>query len=223
MPQRHRQRRCNPVRTVRFADDAGLELFTVRVMREPSDVPPQLDAKLLKSLLINDDDYRETKRTWELAFAQPCIDYVHFRQTLEQQCVALESVRIRSDENRAAGTVKVKNVAFEKRVFIRYSADDWASFVDHPCVYHQVRRISSFLPSLPMQDRAGEQFDTFTFDFAIPHGQHERIAFCVCFTGADEEHWDSNDGRNYSLTSTQNNQSDGTDSALGQIRGCNLW
>ena len=57
-----------------------------------------------------------------------------------------------------------------------------------------------------LQGRAGEQFDTFAFDVDLPRvdTSHEYFAFCVCFrAGADEEHWDSNDGHNYALTSCE--------------------
>jgi hypothetical protein len=36
---------------VHFADDLGLALFTVKIMTEPSDVPPTFDSKLLRTIL----------------------------------------------------------------------------------------------------------------------------------------------------------------------------
>ena len=36
---------------VRFADDLGLALVTVKILKEPSDVQPKFDSKLLRAIL----------------------------------------------------------------------------------------------------------------------------------------------------------------------------
>ena len=56
-----------------------------------------------------------------------------------------------------------------------------------------------------LQGRAGEQFDTFTFNVDLPciDTMHEYFAFCVCFRTSAGEYWDNNGGRNYALMSAE--------------------
>lgn len=86
-------------RTVRFADDEGMQLEEIRYMTEPSDCPPKLDISVLRGIL-GEEHFTEpsTAATWQLAFAQPAGDYVKFRQTLEETNVALENVLLKNDE-----------------------------------------------------------------------------------------------------------------------------
>lgn len=53
------------------------------------------------------------------------------------------------------GTVRVKNVSFEKSVFIRYTDNNWLSYYDRVCTYKPNR----------LGDPA---YDTFTFTVDIP-------------------------------------------------------
>ncbi|EPB78393.1 hypothetical protein ANCCEY_02542 [Ancylostoma ceylanicum] len=75
-------------KSVRFADDCGKELYSVRVMTEPSDYPPQINPNVLRKL--RGDDYveeslnKDPSPTWNLLFKQPASEYVRFRETLEK-------------------------------------------------------------------------------------------------------------------------------------------
>ncbi|VDM40154.1 unnamed protein product [Toxocara canis] len=189
----------SPQKSVRFADDCGHELATVRVMTEPSDYPPTINPSVLRRLLGKDaDDYTEdspqSSATWVVGFKQPASEYVKFRETLERGMVALENVMLKNDICHMIGTVKVKNIAFEKRVFIRYTSDGWKSFTDRAATF---------------QLSSSKSYDTFSFDVEIPSNGNSPdavIEFCICFeTGpADDEskrmrYWDSNGGKNYEL------------------------
>ncbi|VDK43112.1 unnamed protein product [Anisakis simplex] len=194
----------NAHKSVRFADDCGHELATVRVMTEPSDYPPAINPSVIRRLLgkSGDDDSGDSEQpsaaTWVVGFKQPASEYVKFRETLERGMVALENVMLKNDICHMVGTVKVKNIAFEKRVFIRLTSDGWKSFKDSA---------ASFQPS------SSKAFDTFSFDMEIPSNQNEpnaTIEFCVCFEvgPADDEskrsqYWDSNGGLNYQLKSAE--------------------
>ena len=101
---------------------------------------------------------------------------------------------------------QVSNIAFEKQVFIRYSADGWRTFTDKPAQY---------------QSSPPKTFDTFRFDIEIPRNANEvrkmailfkyvflklqdaRLEFCVCFKAGSTQYWDSNGGRNYALVSPE--------------------
>jgi protein phosphatase 1 regulatory subunit 3A/B/C/D/E len=194
-------------KSVRFADDCGHILETVRVMTEPSDYPPRISPSVIKRYRkaaaaaasgtpANDDDdeeddaaTRQPRSSWKMGFKQPASEYVKFRESLEQQKVALENVMLKNDIGRMVGTIKVANIAFEKRVFIRFTSDNWKSYLDRPAVY---------------QSSASKAYDTFRFDIELPRNtsKDSRISFCVCFVAnGTDEHWDANQGKNFHLTS----------------------
>uniref|UniRef100_F1L842 Protein phosphatase 1 regulatory subunit 3B n=4 Tax=Ascaris suum TaxID=6253 RepID=F1L842_ASCSU len=193
----------SPHKTVRFADDCGLELATVRVMTEPSDYPPMISPSVIRRLLGKDADdvaeeSQQSSATWVVGFKQPASEYVKFRETLEKGMVALENVMLKNDICHMVGTVKVKNIAFEKRVFIRLTTDGWKSFTD---------RVATFQPS------SSKSYDTFSFDVEIPSNGDRpdaSIQFCVCYEAGPSDdqskrtqYWDSNDGKNYELKGSE--------------------
>lgn len=97
---------------------------------------------------------------------------------------------MKNDQCHLVGTVKVKNIAFEKEVIIRWTDNEWKSYYDRPCKY--------------LCNRHSDAYDTFQFDFEIPRDDaaHQRIEFSVCFKPAGgQECWDSNDGKNYEVIS----------------------
>uniref|UniRef100_A0AC34RES6 CBM21 domain-containing protein n=1 Tax=Panagrolaimus sp. JU765 TaxID=591449 RepID=A0AC34RES6_9BILA len=203
---------------VRFADDCGCVLESVRVMTEPSDIPPKISPSIIRryrrgskaflraqhaktnssGVLSNDEDsseddvddmYHNKKHaSWKIGFTQPASEHVKFRETLEKQKVALENVMLRNDHCKMLGTIKVANIAFEKHVFIRYSFDNWKSYLDRPAVY---------------QASPSKLYDIFGFEIEIPmnEGDINKIDFCICYNAGGVEYWDSNCGKNYSLIS----------------------
>lgn len=130
---------------------------------------------------------------WKLEFKQPASEYLQFRAKLEENCVALENVVLKNEQSKLTGTIKVKNISFEKEVFVRLTDNNWQSYIDRPANY--------------IAGAHGDLFDTFSFDFAIPMDDdlHQKLAFCVCYkVGPPEnrrEFWDSNGGTNFELIS----------------------
>uniref|UniRef100_A0A5S6Q049 CBM21 domain-containing protein n=1 Tax=Trichuris muris TaxID=70415 RepID=A0A5S6Q049_TRIMR len=184
-------------KSVSFADDRGRPLATIKIMSEPSDVPPRISSAVLRALGIDCRDSSPDrtsslslpKWSWRVEFPQPASDYSKFRSKICGQNVALENVLIDNERGLISGIIKVKNVAFEKHVFVRYSLDDWLTFYD---------RSAHYLRS------AGGDFDTFQFDIDLPpHGDDKcgKILFCICYRAGGIEHWDNNDGRNFELSS----------------------
>lgn len=111
---------------VRFADDCGGCLETIRIMTEPSDYPPFISPAVLRryrkaasdssssasgsSAGEDDDDDiidKTPSSTWKMSFKQPASEYVKFRETLEHQKVALENVMLKNDIGRMVGTIRV--------------------------------------------------------------------------------------------------------------------
>eukprot|EP00730_Choanoeca_flexa_P004426 TRINITY_DN11691_c0_g1_i12.p1 TRINITY_DN11691_c0_g1~~TRINITY_DN11691_c0_g1_i12.p1 ORF type:complete len:370 (+),score=61.86 TRINITY_DN11691_c0_g1_i12:1350-2459(+) len=87
-------------------------------------------------------------------------------------------------------TVRVLNVAFEKKVFIRWTTDDWRTT--------EQDEVMSFLPGCadPSSDRFYATLRVSSYDMS-------QLAFCVGYQSAGQEFWDNNNGSNYVVKMTQ--------------------
>ncbi|NWJ01243.1 PPR3B phosphatase, partial [Crypturellus undulatus] len=174
---------------VSFADSRGFALTMVKVFSEfddPLDLPFNI-TELIDSLVGLTAAERDS---FVLDFAPPSSDYLEFRRRLHADCVCLENCTLK--ERSVAGTVKVKNLAFEKAVRVRMTFDTWKTFVDYPCQY--------------VKDMyEGSDRDTFSFDISLPEGipSHERVEFAVSFECNGQVYWDSNKGTNYRITRSE--------------------
>lgn len=120
-----------------FADAKGKPLAEIRIMSEPSNVPPLWSIEFLSHVtqgFISPDLNEE----WTITFRQPASDYLNFRQKLDSQNVSLENVIIKENESMVVGTVKVKNISFRKEVIVRSSWDNWKTEQDTFCTYSPV-------------------------------------------------------------------------------------
>ncbi|XP_076746863.1 protein phosphatase 1 regulatory subunit 3C-B-like isoform X1 [Maylandia zebra] len=191
-----------PIKSKRvvFADSRGLSLTAVRVF---SDKEEQSDLDLLPSLQslgsMTEDGYSCTVSTCcpgtqlKLGFPQPSANFQAFRAKLAESMVILENCSI--SEKALRGTVRVKNVSYQKDVRVRITFDSWQSYRDVPCTYLQKRF-------------GGPQTDIFEFDITIPKvlDAKRKIEFCLSYLpgGHSEPFWDNNDGQNYSITVSVN-------------------
>ncbi|XP_028457170.1 protein phosphatase 1 regulatory subunit 3B isoform X1 [Perca flavescens] len=173
----------NPAKKqVTFADHRGLSLTRVKLFSqfdEPIDFPGTVQSMLCSAAAQQDNQLT-------LDFAQPSSDYLLFRQRLEADYVCLEQCVLR--EKLLAGTVKVRNVSFEKRVKLRWTSDGWRSHADVDCEY-----MKDAYPSM--------HSDTFAFSVALPErlAPRQRVEFAVCYAVDGREYWDSNRGDNYRI------------------------
>lgn len=178
-----------------FADSCGLSLAAVRLF---SDEEEQSDLDLLPSLQgfgsMTEDGYSCTVSTCcpgtrlKLGFPQPSADFQAFRTRLAKSMVTLENCSI--SEHVLQGTVRVRNVSFQKDVRVRITFDSWQSYQDVACAYLQKRF-------------GGPETDIFEFDIAIPKvlDAKRKIEFCLFYLpgGHAEPFWDNNNGQNYSV------------------------
>ncbi|XP_029025780.1 protein phosphatase 1 regulatory subunit 3B [Betta splendens] len=171
--------RSRSKKQVTFADHKGLALTSVKVFSQFSD-----PIHVPLSVQQNPRPPAPEDHKLVLDFIQPSSDYLHFRQRLEQNHVCLEHCMLK--EKALAGTVKVKNVSFQKSVKLRVTFDTWRSHTDVDCLY-----VKDTYPS--------PASDTFSFQVTLPEQllPHEHIEFAVCYEVDGTEHWDSNQGRNY--------------------------
>jgi len=179
---------------VMFADTKGLSLTDVRMF---SDREEPADLAILPSfqgITLTEDSYSCTVSTCcpgtqlKLGFPQPSADFQAFRAKLEKSMVILENCSV--TEQSLQGTVRVKNICFQKNVHVRITFDSWYSFKDVPCMYVPKRF-------------GGPQTDIFEFEVPIPKilDAKRKIEFCLKFLpkGHSEPFWDNNDGQNYNI------------------------
>uniref|UniRef100_H3CLB1 Protein phosphatase 1 regulatory subunit 3C2, duplicate b n=1 Tax=Tetraodon nigroviridis TaxID=99883 RepID=H3CLB1_TETNG len=171
-----------------FADACGSSLAVVRVFSaedEHSDLelPPSLQS--LGSM--TEDGYSCTVSTCcpgtrlRLGFPQPSADFQAFRERLARSMVTLESCSL--DGHVLRGTVRVRNLSFQKDVRARVTFDSWLSYQDVACAYLQKRF-------------GGPDTDIFQFHVAVPKvlDAKRKIEFCLFYLpgGHTEPFWDNN-------------------------------
>ncbi|XP_041091059.1 protein phosphatase 1 regulatory subunit 3B-like [Polyodon spathula] len=177
-----RERRAK--KQVSFADHKGMALTMVKIFSEfedPIEIPFNIQELIDKVVYLSVE-----RDSLALDFEQPSADYLAFRQRLQNDNVSLENCMLK--EKTLMGTVKVKNLAFEKSVKLRVTFNTWKSFLDHQCQY--VNDIYT-----------GSDRDTFSFKLDLPHNipPHECIEFALCYTTNGKDYWDSNQGQNYKV------------------------
>lgn len=169
---------------VTFADHMGLELAKIRHMTAGIDTPPNLSPSIFAKLSLEPEYPKMVAE-----FDQPISDYISFAKRLEEHNVSLETCS--SSDGELVGVIKVKNIGFEKNVFVRLSSDKWVTTRDAPAYY-----INSGL--------GGESsllYDSFSFHYELPLVEELMVEFAICFRCNGNEYWDSNNGKNYKLTS----------------------
>ncbi|XP_047518690.1 protein phosphatase 1 regulatory subunit 3C [Pieris napi] len=170
-----------------FADDRGYALEHVKVMTEPSHVPPYWALMIVASPPL--ERKPSLVDTWDVRFPQPASDYLEFRRRITENYVALENVIVKHNEGAVDGTVKVKNLDFAKEVLIRASSDGWSTHEDTYC---------AFVESGPLNTSGVSIYDTFGFRLQLPiHSR--KLDFCVCFRCKDKEYWDNRNGENFTI------------------------
>jgi len=172
---------------VSFADELGYSLTNVRIILESPDQPPKLRPEILNRLTKGAHAAVTEAPPLRLNFKQPASDYISFREKVHKNCVCLENV-ILKDYN-LLGTIKVKNMAFEKSVTVRFTHNSWKDTIDIPCKYISVAGSSDI--------------DTFSFEIKIPPNfdPQEKVEFCICYETASQQFWDNNDNMNYGVLS----------------------
>lgn len=185
---------------VTFADHRGLPLTKVKTFsqfNDPIDIPLNIQEMLSSAVSLSAEEDKLV-----LDFPPPSSDYLLFRQRLERSYVCLEHCVLK--DKTFSGTVKVKNVSFEKSVKLRVTFDLWSSQVDVDCVYVKDTYPSSYS-------------DTFSFEVPLPSELqlHQRVEFAVCYEAAGCEYWDSNHGNNYSIVWSSMRRSRRSDADFG--------
>ncbi|XP_019358145.1 PREDICTED: protein phosphatase 1 regulatory subunit 3C [Gavialis gangeticus] len=170
-----------------FADSKGLSLTAIHVFSEFQEHPIwDLQFNLLDLEDITASLKLHEEKNLILGFSQPSADYLDFRNRLQKNFVCLENCTLQ--ERAVSGTVKVKNVSFEKMVQVRITFDTWKSYTNVDCVY--------------MNNVYGDSdSDTFSFAIDLPTAipTQEKIEFCISYRSGEHIFWDNNEGQNYKI------------------------
>ncbi|KAM6915978.1 protein phosphatase 1 regulatory subunit 3C-B-like isoform 2-T2 [Xenentodon cancila] len=179
-----------------FADTKGMSLTAIHVFSKFDDELYQnkQSGGLTEELQFDMTDLETATmdlkislvRSLALDFKQPSADYLDFRNRLIQNSVCLENCSLQ--ERSLTGTIKVRNIGFEKSVQVRVTYDSWVSFTDVDCTF--------------MNNVYGcQDTDTFAFVLELPAcvPPQNRVEFCISFTVEGQTFWDNNDGKNYTL------------------------
>lgn len=192
---------------VSFADHKGLALAVVKIFSEfddPIDIPLSIKQLFASTLSLPEEEAKLV-----LDFKQPSADYLRFRQRLERDSVCLEHCVLK--DRAIAGTVKVKNLSYEKVVKVRMTFDAWKNHSDVDCQYVK----DTYLRS---------EWDTFSFEVNLPTRvePHESIEFAVFYTVDRTTYWDSNHSQNYKITRRAAQNITSSDPTNGPQR-CRDW
>ncbi|KAF7323443.1 CBM21 domain-containing protein [Mycena chlorophos] len=104
--------------------------------------------------------------------------------------VKLQTFALTDDRTGVAGTIAVRNLAFDKRVAVRFTLDDWQTTSEV---------IARYQESMP-----GGMVDIFAFNIrlndVLARIDGKRMAVAVRYNAAGREMWDNNGGKNYLAT-----------------------
>ncbi|UJR35844.1 hypothetical protein I4U23_028588 [Adineta vaga] len=179
-----------PKKNVRFADDFGLDLSQIKVIK--SDELPRVPSAAFKDLHISNDNsstnmFQERMKTityLEQQFENPIHSH-GFDDRVSRHKVVLEQAN--AIDNRIYGTVKIVSFGMSKRVKIRLTMDNWISYHDYDAIY--------------ILDSFDGTFDRFTFTLDIDRNRiclGNNIQFCIGYESfVGPEYWDNNYQQNY--------------------------
>lgn len=193
---------------VSFADEVGLALTTVRVICDS--VSSYLSARTSSSYSALPRRQSDVASRFLIKFEQPwkCSDT--FRQKVEACNVILSDFVIKNGV--INGEIEVKNIAYDKTVFVRYTASDWNCFSD----------VGASYVSRSEQKVAG--YDTFSFQFPVPLDPEKpgRLEFAICYVVSGQSFWDNNCGRNYEIVKVEEPRPPADDAILQEFQSWRL-
>ncbi|KAK9527394.1 hypothetical protein VZT92_013961 [Zoarces viviparus] len=182
----------NGRKRVKFADSMGLNLASVKHFSSLEE--PQIPSKVLsrhKSFppqqdLLNDlcQSFKASLDTDRLVACFP--EPRDAEQRVQRLRVCLEKVTITQLDVR--GQIRVSPSCTDKEVGLRYTFNDWLSYVD-----------AQALPVAADQPGTADQRFSFTVYTPPYMDPSSAVHFCVYVRSEEGEFWDNNEGRNYTL------------------------
>lgn len=184
-----RSRSPSSQKKVRFADSLGLDLISIKHFDDTDmpEVPDRIIDKFKKARALHFNNFDKSNTSsqsvfMELLFTNPG-SLPDFLDRVSAVKVLLESVQ--ADEFSLSGVVRVLNLAFEKTVYLRYTLNNWTTFVDI---------LASYVPH-----SSDGQTDKFSFKIITPTFLEfgGTLQFAIKYSVVEGEFWDNNNGNNY--------------------------
>uniref|UniRef100_A0A8C3FTI7 Protein phosphatase 1 regulatory subunit 3G n=1 Tax=Chrysemys picta bellii TaxID=8478 RepID=A0A8C3FTI7_CHRPI len=183
---------------VQFADALGLNLASVKHFSAAEDpqVPPAVLSRLRRlpreefsaALGLGCRALRPPPPLQLVPDFQPAGE-VAAAERLRRERVCLESLGRPAAALDVRGTVRVLSCPGPKEVTVRYTFNEWRSFLD------------AAAQPLPGPEGSDPPTERFHFSLCTPPGLLEGSAvhFAVCYRSQQGEYWDNNGGSNYTL------------------------
>ena len=131
---------------------------------------------------------------------------LNFAKLASNRDVILESVKLNSLGDSLIGFVYAKNIAFEKKIIVKLTYDNWKSFVE----VENANYISSNHIFKYSETGSNNSYDKFSFIIRLEelkqltHYNNVNIEFCVQYLTNGTSFWDNNDGKNYKISLVRN-------------------
>jgi len=176
---------------VRFADVLGLDLESVQLITSTSE-PPVVSRNALRDLKLGeklDEGSRPLKQVLQLC---PCFSpHGHapdFAKKVYDRKVMLETLTVDDANLTVSGSICVVNIAYVKRIFMRYTTNGWLTYDDLDVTSH-----------LGVLD--GGRLDKFLFKIKLPEsfGFGSRMEFAISYESGGQVYWDNNFKANYRI------------------------
>ncbi|KAL5533528.1 hypothetical protein ACEPAF_5304 [Sanghuangporus sanghuang] len=135
--------------------------------------------------------------------------------SMDEADVRLEGLHLADDAASVQGIVRVRNIAFEKTVAVRFTFDGWQttsevlarwseSYVPRNIVMSsapRIRAVSTPVPGSKTDEASVPTFDRFTFSIRLAdlllRIDEKTLVLAIRYCSAGREIWDNNDGQNY--------------------------
>jgi hypothetical protein len=157
-------------RRLSFSDTLEFHLYD---KRQPPNVHGPRRYRSLSSEEEEDDD--------DITVAMTPINFPSIQSLPRDRMVALRRVQMKPGSHLFRGSVLVKNVGFDKHILIRWSTNQWSTWLDTEA--HFLRQVDA-------------DIDEFVFDLNI---QGTCLEFAICFQALGTEYWDNNFEQNYKV------------------------
>jgi len=138
---------------------------------------------LITSSCRQTSDFPSLTPTLEFTDLLPCSQQESV-SALNDHAVHLESIMLRSPL--VFCTIKVSNICYQKKVFVRVSSNNWQTYTDIEASY--------------LQGSSDGLSERFYATIGMPNYSFcKTLQFAVCFDGNGVQHWDNNSGKNYEI------------------------
>ncbi|KAL9557768.1 hypothetical protein MBANPS3_001238 [Mucor bainieri] len=174
-------------------EDAFLELYMINGLPDECDSLAIAQPPACSSLALNNNNTTKANGSlslpnWPLA--------IHPARRFISQMVSLESLVWNHSLQVVQGRVLVHNLAFEKKVTVRCSFDDWKTWADVDAYYKE-----SALHAGLSDVNNNNAFDRFVFELHVPNVHAFSCSMAVRYQTLGQDYWDNNNGNNFTAQS----------------------